>query len=69
MRAPVSLCDPQNLNQSVDFHEIGQEGHAIQGDLDAIICNTMLSTGIKLWRYKLKIWAQNLHQSALHNSS
>jgi hypothetical protein len=51
------------LNQLVDFYEIKQEGHAIEGDLDAVRFNPVPST-IPKWRtFKLLRWMQNLHQS------
>jgi hypothetical protein len=42
----LSICVPPpliTLNQLVDFHEIQQEGHAIDGDPDAIIFNFVAS--------------------------
>jgi hypothetical protein len=41
------------LNRLVGFHEIRQWGHAIEGDLDAIIYNSMHSTILKWRRFKL----------------
>jgi hypothetical protein len=46
----------QPLNQLVDFYEIQEGGHAIEGDLDVIIFNPITST-IPKW------WMENLHQS------
>jgi hypothetical protein len=47
----------------VDFYEIQQGGHAIEGDLDAIIINPVPSS-IPKWRtFKLLRWVQNLHKS------
>jgi hypothetical protein len=51
------------LNQLVDFYEIQYGGHAIEGDLDAVLFNAVPST-IPKWRtFKLLKWMQNLHQS------
>jgi hypothetical protein len=38
IRSPVCLpmCPPVLLNHLVDFHEIQQGGHIIEGDLDVI---------------------------------
>jgi len=47
------------------FNEIQQVVHAIKGDLDAIIFNSIASTILKWWRFKLLRWMQYLHQSAL----
>jgi hypothetical protein len=43
----------QLLNQFVDFYEIQQEGHAIEGDLDAIIFNAVAATILKWRTFKL----------------
>jgi hypothetical protein len=51
------------LNQSVDFYEIQERGHAIEGDLNAIIFNAAAATIPKWWTFKLLRWIQNLHQS------
>jgi hypothetical protein len=62
---PVCLCVPPLylLNQLVEFHEIQYGGHAIEGDLDAVLFNPVSST-IPKWRtFKLLRWVQNLHQS------
>jgi hypothetical protein len=37
--------------QLVDFHEIRQAGHAIEGDLNTIISNNIGSTILKLLRF------------------
>jgi hypothetical protein len=51
------------VNQLVDFYEIQYGGHAIEGDLDAVLFNPVSST-IPKWRtFKLLRWMQNLHQS------
>jgi hypothetical protein len=53
----------QILNQLVDFYEIQERGHAIEGDPDSIVFNTLVST-IPKWRtIKLLRWLQNLHKS------
>jgi hypothetical protein len=68
MRSPVCLSacvSPANNFQLVDFHEILQGGRAIEGDFDAILFNHIASTILKCRRFKLLIWLQNLHQSAL----
>jgi hypothetical protein len=55
------------LNRFVDFYEIQYGGHAIEGDLDAVLSNPVLST-IPKWRtFKLLTWMQNLHQSTWAN--
>jgi hypothetical protein len=47
----------------VDFYEIQWGGHAIEGDIDAVLFNPVLSA-IPKWRtFKLLRWMQNLHQS------
>jgi hypothetical protein len=51
------------LNQLVDFYEIRWKGHAIEGDLDAIIFNAVAATIPKWQTFKLVRWMQNLHQS------
>jgi hypothetical protein len=52
----------QLLNQIVDFCEIQQGAHAIEGDLDAIIVAAAAAT-IPKWRtFKLLRWVQRLHQ-------
>jgi hypothetical protein len=49
------------LNQLVDFYE--NHGHAIEGDLEAVLFNPVSST-IPKWRtFKLLRWMQNLHRS------
>jgi hypothetical protein len=48
------------LNQFVDFYEIQWGGHAIEGDLDAVLFNPVLST-IPKWRMK------KLHQTTLEH--
>jgi hypothetical protein len=51
------------LNQLVDFYEIQQGGHAIEGNLETVLYNPVSST-IPKWRtFKLLWWMQNLHQS------
>jgi hypothetical protein len=47
----------------VDFHEIQQGSHAIEGDFDAIRFNLIASTILKWQTFKLLRWNQNLHQS------
>jgi hypothetical protein len=42
MRSPSRLSPYQLLNQLVDFYEIQEGGHAIEGDLDFIISNPKL---------------------------
>jgi hypothetical protein len=48
MRLPSSLClsvpPYQLLKQLVDFYEIQQRGHAIEGDIDTIIFNAVSVT-------------------------
>jgi hypothetical protein len=57
------------LNQLVDFYEIQQGGHAIEGDLDAVLFNPIPSS-IQKWRtFKLLRWMQNLHQSTWDHES
>jgi hypothetical protein len=51
------------LNQLVDLYEIQHGGHAIEGDLNAIIVNAVATTVSKWWMFKLLRWMQNLHQS------
>jgi hypothetical protein len=47
----------------VYFYEIQYGGHAIEGDLEAVIFNQVPST-IPKWRtFKLLRWMQNLNQS------
>jgi hypothetical protein len=50
------------LDQQVDFHEIQQEGHATEGDLNAILYNQAVSTITKWRTFKLLTWIQNLNQ-------
>jgi hypothetical protein len=51
------------LNQLVDFCEIQWGGHAIEGDLDAVLFDPVPST-IPKWRtFKRPRWMQKLHQS------
>jgi hypothetical protein len=48
----------------VDFHEIQYGGHAIEGDLEAIVFNAVAAITIPKWRtLKLLRWMHNLHQS------
>jgi hypothetical protein len=51
------------LNQLIDFYEIQYGGHAIEGDLDAVLYNPLISTIPKWQTFKLLRWMQNLHQS------
>jgi hypothetical protein len=52
------------LNQLTDFHEIKQEGHAIEDYLDALI--PFHSSAIPKWRtFKLLVWMRNLLQSTV----
>jgi hypothetical protein len=54
--ACVSTIPNKTLNQLVDFHETQQRGHAVEGDLDAIIFNPVASK-IPKWRtFKLVRW-------------
>jgi hypothetical protein len=69
MRSPVCvsvcLCIPPNnfLTNCYIFMKFSRED-AIEGDLDAILFNSVTST-IPKWRtFKLLRWMQNLHQSA-----
>jgi hypothetical protein len=43
----------QLLNQLVNFYEIRYEGHAIEGDLSAIIFNAVAATISKSQTFKL----------------
>jgi hypothetical protein len=67
MRSPVfpSVCPPPQitLNQVVDLYEIQLGGHAIEGDLDAVLFNPVPSTITKWRTFELLRWMQNLHQS------
>jgi hypothetical protein len=47
----------------VDFHEIRQANHAIEGDLNTAIFSPIASTIPKWWTLKLLRWMQNLNQS------
>jgi hypothetical protein len=51
----VSVCPPshQLLNQLVGFYEIQKGGHAIEGDLDAIIFNAVAAAVPKWQTFKL----------------
>jgi hypothetical protein len=51
------------LNQLVDFYEIQYGGHAIEGDLVAVLFNSVPSTIPKWRKFKLLRWMQNLRQS------
>jgi hypothetical protein len=46
------------------FYEIQWGGHAMEGDLDAVLFNPVPSTIPKYRTFKLPRWMQNLHQSA-----
>jgi hypothetical protein len=68
MRSPFCLCvsvcpSYQLLNQLVDFYEIQYGEIAIEGDLDAIVFNTVAAIITKWRTFKLLRWMQNLHQS------
>jgi hypothetical protein len=51
------------LNQLIDFYEIQYGGHAIEGDLDAVLFNPVPSTIPKWQTFELLRWMQSLHQS------
>jgi hypothetical protein len=59
----------QLLNQLVDFYEIQQAGHAIEGDLDAVVFNAVAATIPKWPTFKLLRWMHNLHQSTWDHAS
>jgi hypothetical protein len=44
------------MNHMVDFYEIQYGGHAIEGDLEAIIFNAVAATVPKWWTFKLFRW-------------
>jgi hypothetical protein len=44
------------LNQLVEFHEIQQEGHSTEGDLDPVIFTPIASTILSWMRFKLLMW-------------
>jgi hypothetical protein len=46
----------------VDFHENWYTGHAIEGNLDTIIFDSIASTIPKWQTLKLLRWMQNFHQ-------
>jgi hypothetical protein len=50
------------LNELTDFKEIWWEGHATEGDLNAIIFNSAASANPKWQTFKPR-WMQNFHQS------
>jgi hypothetical protein len=47
----------------VDFHEIQQGGHTIEGDVDASSFNPVASTVPEQRMTRLVMWMQNLHNS------
>jgi hypothetical protein len=49
--------------QMANFHEIQQGCHAIEGELDSIIHNLVISTVTKWRTFELLRWTQNMHQS------
>jgi hypothetical protein len=51
---------------SIFFYEI-QQVHAIEGDLNAMLLNPVVSTIPKWWMFRLLRWMQNLHQSTWDN--
>jgi hypothetical protein len=53
------------LNQLLDFHKIQQEGHAIEGDISAMIFNPLASVILKRRTFRLLGWMQDLHLTAL----
>jgi hypothetical protein len=62
----LSAClyvSPNNFKPITKFYEIQCKSHAIEGDLDAIISNLVVSRIPKLCTFKLLSWMQNLHQS------
>jgi hypothetical protein len=52
----------------VDISEIWYAGAAIQGDHDAVICNPLSSTILKLWRRKVISWRHDV-QHCIDNGS
>jgi hypothetical protein len=57
------------LSQSVDFYEIWYRGHAIEGDLNAIISIPVASAIPKWWTLKLLTWMQNSYQSMWYHET
>jgi hypothetical protein len=51
------------LNQFGDFYETQEGGHAIEGDLVAVLSNPVPSTIQEWWTFKLLRWMKNLHHS------
>jgi hypothetical protein len=55
------------LNQFVDFHELQQGCHAIEGDLDETFYNSVATSSPK-WRiFKFLRWMQNMNQSTRYH--
>jgi hypothetical protein len=64
MRSPVCLPTLVTFEPTDSFHKIQQRGHALEGDLGTIILNSIASTILKLQRFRLLRWIENLHQPA-----
>jgi hypothetical protein len=58
MSAPYQI-----FNRLVDFYDIQQGGHAIEGNRGAIICNPVASTVPKWRTLRILRWMQILHKS------
>jgi hypothetical protein len=53
------------MNRLVDLDESLYGGDVIEGDLDALIFNPIVSTILKWLRFKFSMWMQCLHHSFL----
>jgi hypothetical protein len=51
------------MNQLVDLDESLYGGDVIEGDLDAIIFNPIVSTILKWLRFKIPMWMQSIIHS------
>jgi hypothetical protein len=53
IKSPVCVSPTKYLNRLVHFHEIWYTGNAIQGDIEAIMFNPIVSIILKLLRFKV----------------
>jgi hypothetical protein len=62
MRSCLYVNHKQILNQLVDFYEIRHGGHAVEGDIDAVLLNPVTSTIPERRTFRLLRFMQNLQQ-------